>query len=136
MSDRRQAARTEATGNQAPSRTASLGTATGNAAKLTASEIDALRAQIQQCWNVPAGAANAQDLVVRVQFSLNQDGTVNGRPEVLNKRGDPAFQAAANSAVRAIMQCGTNGRRYTLPPAKYETWREVAVNFDPRDMFR
>src|SRR5215210_304584 len=34
----------------------SLGARTGSASQLTQSEIDALRAQIQQCWNPPAGA--------------------------------------------------------------------------------
>ncbi len=136
VNDRRDAARTEATGSTAPTRTASLGTATGNAARLSASEIDALRSQVQACWNVPAAAMNAQDMTVRVTFSLNPDGTVSGRPQVTNGRGDPAFQAAAASAVRAIMQCGSNGRRFNLPAAKYDAWREVAITFDPRDMLR
>jgi len=134
--DRREAARTEATGSAAPSRTASLGTATGNAAKLSANELDSLRAQITQCWNVPTSALTAKNLIVMVSFTLNQDGTLSSPPVVKNNSGDPAFQAAANSAKRAVMQCATNGRRFNLPAAKYENWREITFNFDPADMLR
>jgi hypothetical protein len=24
---------------------------------------------------------------------------------------------------------------YSLPPAKYEFWKDIVLNFDPRDMF-
>jgi colicin import membrane protein len=39
---------------------------------------------------------------------------------------------AAESARRAILRC----QPYRLPIAKYDVWKDVEVNFDPRDMFR
>ncbi|MEI8144474.1 MAG: hypothetical protein WCH83_03320 [Alphaproteobacteria bacterium] len=131
VNDRRDATRTEATGST-PTRTASLGTASGSSQRLSASEIDALKAQVQQCWNPPAANADAGGLIPVIDVSFNQDGSVNGRPQVTNSRSDPAFQAAANAAVRAIMRCSP----YRLPASKYEAWRDVRVRFDPRDMIR
>ena len=108
-----------------------LGTRIGNAATLSQSEIDALRAQIQACWNPPVGAENAQDLVVRVRVQFRTDGTLSAEPTLMNRGSSPYFQVAAESAMRAVRRC----QPYTLPAAKYDVWRDVEVTFDPRDMF-
>jgi len=129
--DKREQRRQAATGSTLNS-TPTLGTSTGRAASLSQSEIDALRAQIQACWNPPAGAADAKDLIVRVRLTLNQDGSLNGEPSVVNAGAGGFFQVAAESAMRAIRRC----QPYKLPAAKYEVWKDVEVTFDPRDMFR
>lgn len=98
--------------------------------RMSQSELDALRGQVAQCWNPPVGAVGAEELKVRVRFNLSRSGEVSSSPEVLNSNGNPAFRAAASSAVRAIMRC----QPYSLPIAKYEAWQEVIVNFDPREM--
>lgn len=110
---------------------AALGASTGNAPRLTQSEIDALRAQIQACWNPPVGAENAQDLIVRLRVQFRTDGTLSAEPSLVNRGASPYFQVAAESAMRAVRRC----QPYTLPAAKYEVWRDVEVTFDPRDMF-
>jgi chemotaxis protein histidine kinase CheA len=103
----------------------------GTNAAMTMTELDALRAQIQRCWNPPVGAQGAEDLIVTVQMQLNENGTVSGSPEVTNSGSSPFFQAAADSARRAVLRC----QPYNLPLEKYDTWREVRVTFDPRDLF-
>lgn len=133
--DRRQAARTEATGSSAPMRTASLGTATGAAARISGREIDAIRAWAERCWEIPLSAREGNSQAVRVRVSFNPDGTVTGRPEVQNPRGDSNFQVLANSAVRAVMRCSAEGG-VRLPRDRYESWREVVLNFDPKEMMR
>src|ERR1051325_3646583 len=70
--DKRDPQRHAATGDTL-SHTPSLGTPTGRSASLTQSEIDALRARIQQCWNPPAGLADARDPIVVVRIRFNQD---------------------------------------------------------------
>ena len=127
--DRRQPNQTRAA--EQPSQTAALGASMGNAPRLSQSEIDALRAQIQACWNPPVGAANAQDLIVRVRVQFRTDGTLSAEPALMNRGSSPYFQVAAESAMRAVRRC----QPYTLPAAKYEIWRDVEVTFDPRDMF-
>jgi colicin import membrane protein len=129
--DRREQTRTASTGAEV-NRTAALGTATGNAARLTQSEIDALRAQIQACWNPPVGSQDASSLIVRVKILLNQDGSLSSEPVLMNRGGSPTFQIAAESAMRAVRRCAP----YRLPAAKYDSWRDVEITFDPRDMLR
>jgi colicin import membrane protein len=127
--DRREPQRQRSAEQTSP--TASLGVTTGNAPRLTQSEIDALRAQIQACWNPPIGAENAQDLIVRLRIQFRTDGTLSTEPALINNGSSPYFRVAVESAMRAVRRC----QPYTLPAAKYEVWRDVEVTFDPRDMF-
>jgi outer membrane biosynthesis protein TonB len=98
---------------------------------LSQSEMDALKGAIQKCWNVPAGAEDAEGLKVTVKMKLTQAGEVEGTPEVTGSGNSPVQRAAIESARRAVMRCAP----YTLPQDKYDTWSNVTVNFDPRDMF-
>ena len=113
--------------------TASLGgDKTTGGEKLSQSEMDALRGQVQRCWNIPAGAADGGDLRVSVKFRLDRTGELEGSPEVINGGGSAGVErAAAEAARRAVARCAP----YTLPVDKYETWAEVIVNFDPSEMF-
>ncbi len=101
-------------------------------AKLSASEMDLIREQIERCWNVPAGARDAKDLVVEVRVQMNQDGTVRQATIVDSGRmSDPLWRAAAESARRAFFnpQCTP----LKLPPDKYATWKDMVVDFNPKD---
>ncbi|GGF04222.1 cell envelope biogenesis protein TolA [Stappia taiwanensis] len=110
---------------------ASLGSRKGlSNVSMSQSELDALRSQISQCWNPPAGSAGANDLNVRLKVYLRPDGGVDMQPEVLNSSSNPSFTIAAESARRAVLRCAP----YSLPAAKYDAWREVIINFDPRDL--
>jgi outer membrane biosynthesis protein TonB len=130
--DKRDPQRHSATG-ETLSNTPSLGTPTGRAASLSQSEIDALRARIQQCWNPPAGLADARDLIVVVRIRFNQDGSLSAEPTLSNSGSHPTFQIAAESALRAVRRCAPYS---FMPIAKYDVWKDVEVTFDPRDMFR
>src|SRR5690606_7261352 len=44
--------------------------------KVTVSELEAVRRQLSRCWNIPAGAKDAHDLVIEVKVWLNKDGTL------------------------------------------------------------
>ncbi len=110
---------------------------------LTMSETDALRAQITQCWNVPAGAMDAENLIIELRLFLNPDGTVQRveRLNLLRYGSDGFYRAAVDSAVRAVERCetGTNfdgsfRRGYNLPLDRYEEWRSIRLTFDPSDM--
>ena len=111
---------------------ASLGGSRTNATTLSNSEMDMLRRAIGRCWNPPAGVMNASELIVKVSMQLDPSGQVVGRPQVLEAAGGRTGTIAAEAAVRAMRRCAP----YTqLPAEKYDTWSEVVVNFDPRDMF-
>jgi outer membrane biosynthesis protein TonB len=109
-----------------------LGRAQGLDARLMQSELDALRRQIARCWNPPVGAAQAHDLVVQIRMDLSPEGQLQRAPEVVNNSVHPFFAAAADSALRAVHRCAP----YSMPAEKYDVWKAIVVNFDPRDMLR
>lgn len=100
--------------------------------KLTMSEMDALRGQIQNNWSIIPGMADAQDVRIKVTMQLDQNGDIIGEPEVTAEGGsEAARRALAGGARRAIMK----SRPFKgLPPEKYDAWSEVVVNFDPSQM--
>ncbi len=102
--------------------------------RLTITEEDALRRQIEQCWNPPIGARDAQSLVVEVIIDVNPDRTVSNA-EVVDKlryASDPFFRAAADAAIRAVHNPRCNPLE--LAPDKYDQWKRIDFLFDPRDM--
>jgi hypothetical protein len=101
--------------------------------QLTASEMDLVREQISRCWNINAGAKDAKDLVVEIRASVQPDGTVTQATIVDQGRmNDPVWRAAAESARRAFFnpQCTP----LKLPPDKYDTWKDLDVDFSPKDI--
>ena len=102
--------------------------------QITANEVDLVREQIARCWNVPAGARDAKDLVVEVRVAVDPDGTVRQATIVDQARlgSDPSFRAAAESARRAFFNplC----RPLRLPPEKYAIWKDLVVDFSPKDI--
>ena len=110
---------------------------------LTISQEDALKSDIQRCWNVPAGAQNAENLLIYLRVHFNPDGTVR-RVEFMDPiryNSDSFYRAAADSARRAVEQCQTGTRfdgsyrqGYDLPRDRYDDWRTVRMTFDPSDM--
>lgn len=102
--------------------------------RLTISEEDALRRQIQQCWNMPIGARDAQNLIVEVIIDVNPDRTVRAA-EIVDKSRmatDPFYRAAAESAVRALYN--PRCTPLELPADRYDQWKRITFTFDPRDM--
>ena len=107
------------------------GRSVGRDLAMTFNEIDALRARISQCWNPPVGGLGADAIKVKLRLRLRQDGVLSREPEVVNRAGSPYFRAAADAAVRAVMLC----QPYELPAKKYAQWRDMILNFDPKEMF-
>lgn len=102
---------------------------------LAISEIDLVRQQIQECWSLPAGAKDAHDLAIEIKMVMNPDATVREAriQDQSRLRSDPFFRAAAESALRAVLNPRCNPLK--LPPEKYHQWQTMTLIFDPRDMF-
>ncbi len=97
--------------------------------------VDALKNQIAQCWNPPVGAPHPERLIPVFQLFLNPDGSVAQPPQLSADSAavaasDPFMRAAAEAARRAIYTCAP----YKLPADKYSTWRDITINFDPRQL--
>jgi len=114
---------------------ASLGGEKNMGTKLSQSEMDGLRGQIQRCWNPPAGMLDGENLKVSIKMKLTQAGEIDGAPEVTAGGGSSMAQRVATEAARrAVLRCAP----YNLPAAKFDGelgWNQVVVNFDPSDMY-
>ena len=96
----------------------------------------ALRAQIANCWRAPADLSNPGRLAVTVHIELAVDGRLASEPVLISPASragaDGTLLVAIDSALRAVRQCAP----FTLPADRYESWRSVNFNFDPRTMAR
>jgi type IV secretory pathway VirB10-like protein len=103
--------------------------------RVTTGELDAFRQQLQGCWSLLPGAANADALAVNLTITVNPDRTV--RDVTITDRAryqsDPFFRAAADNAMRAIRH--PDCTPLDLPVNKYDQWKSITLNFDPRTMF-
>jgi len=129
--DKREATRETATGEQ-PSQAPSLGVAKGEAARLSQSEIDALRARLKECWNPPVGAANVQ-LTVIFRVLFKRDGSLAAPPSLVQGPASEFGPVLAETGQRALIQCQPYKM---LKPEHYDQWKDMEIAFDPRDMFR
>ncbi|HEC90433.1 MAG TPA: hypothetical protein ENI55_02080 [Alphaproteobacteria bacterium] len=102
---------------------------------ITISEIDLVRQQIARCWNLPAGAKDAEDLIIEIKVFMNPDGTVNTADIKDKKRlsRDGFYRSAAESALRAVLN--RRCQPFKLPPEKYNRWKTMTLVFNPKDMF-
>jgi len=102
--------------------------------ELSASERDLIIQQIERCWVVPAGARDADNLIIEIKAVVNPDGTVRQATIIDSGRyaADAFFRAAADSAKRAVLnpQCSP----LHVPPDKYEAWHNLDLFFNPKDV--
>lgn len=102
---------------------------------LSLSEKDAISSQFYQYWRLPAGVVDDYKLAVEVRVLLNPDGSIKqsgiAKHQVGRYQSDPVFRAAADSALRAVQLASPLKH---LPADKYQTWKDMVINFDPKDM--
>lgn len=102
---------------------------------LSITETDMIRSQFIKCWRMPAGAKDADKLLVKVRVQVSQAGEVtevklaNGQDA--QARSNPFFRAAADSAIRAVWKCSP---LQNLPADKFETWSDMELTFDPSEL--
>ncbi|MDE0150726.1 MAG: hypothetical protein OXM58_20405 [Rhodospirillaceae bacterium] len=98
---------------------------------MTLSEIEAVRRQIQPCWNFPAGAQDAGSLRVLIRIWLNRDGSVRDAKVLDQGRlaGNSKLRAAADAGLRAVNNPRCSPLR--LPPEKFDRWKVLTIDFDP-----
>ncbi len=104
---------------------------------MSISEKDAIMGQLAKCWNPPAGAKNAHELVVVINAEFNVDGSYV-KAEIADEsmsryNSDSFFRSAADAALRAVRQCSP---LKNLSPEKYTTWGSMELHFDPREMLQ
>jgi len=95
---------------------------------------EAVAAQLRRCWIVPAGAKNAEELVISIRVDMNPDATVRNSliADMERAMTDPFYRAAAESALRATKN--PRCQPLPLPLDQYEQWQTMTLNFNPQDM--
>ena len=112
-----------------------LGAPEGRDQQLSASEMALLGQIIRNCvqpkWTILGGGEEAMRTEVKMRLRFHPDGRLAAPPQVTNMQNSAYFVAASDSAVRAVQQC----EPFSLPPAKYEYWKDMILTFRPTDMF-
>jgi len=124
---RRQIAAAETLNN-----TPNLGAASGaQAAQMSQSEIDALRARISSCWSPPPGVDANSKVYVVLRVLFKPDGSLAGDPVLVEGTASSLGPALADSAKRALLLC----QPFTmLMPAHYDQWKDLELKFDPHEL--
>jgi hypothetical protein len=134
----RKASSEEQTDEAAPIEADRARPAIGAGDRLTASDIDKMRAAVSRCWNASAiiGAPEPEKLIVEIDIDLNRDGSLAGEPRVVNAleislSGNRFWQVAQQNAVRAVVQCAPYD---FFDPVRYQEWKAFTLYFDPSVM--
>jgi hypothetical protein len=98
-----------------------------------ASALDAwLTESYLNCWTPPPGMPDGDTYVAQIKVVFNPDGSLSGRPILLNPPSDRAWRAHAESAMRAVRKCDP-----LKVPAEYmpyfDQWKIETIHFDPRE---
>jgi hypothetical protein len=100
-------------------------------AQLSQSEIDALRERLRECWSPPAGVNGNMNIYVSLRVLFKPDGSLAQMPILVAGSPSPLGPALAESGKRALLLC----QPFTmLRPEHYAQWRDITVDFDPRDL--
>ncbi len=105
--------------------------------QVTANEMDAVRQQLGACWKMLAGARYAENLAVEIRMTMSPDKRLLNAEVVDQGRynSDTFFRAAADSARRAVYDPNCNPLKQ-LPDGKYDQWKDMIINFDPKEMLQ
>lgn len=134
----KEAARSSGSTGREVQKTASLGTETGNAARLNPSQRDQIagliREQLIKCWQPPIAVQSAaRPPTATIRLGLRQDGSLSTEPAVMNSSSDPLFRPVADSALRATRRCAPLRIPAQFAPF-YQDWKDLVVDFDPREI--
>jgi colicin import membrane protein len=123
----------KASTGRALQQTASLGSPTASAPKMSPSMEAQMEGWFQDrfhdCWTPPLTQPSGAKYIPEVRTPLNVDGSLAGQPVLVNPPRDPAWRAMADSAVRAILKCNPLPVPEQYKPY-YEEWRGRTVRFD------
>lgn len=100
-------------------------------ASARASLVQRISRQIKPHWNAPSGV-DAELLVTILAFELNEDGTLRGRPRMIDQTGinasnRPQASLHAERAIRAVQLAAP----FDLPDEYYNAWKSIrGARFD------
>jgi hypothetical protein len=101
--------------------------------ELSTSERDAIRQQIEQCWNVDVGMQGVEDIVVSLNVQFNPDGSVYrvDFADPLQLAIDERYRVLAERARAAVLECSP---LRVMSAKNYNSWKNITFRFNPRGM--
>jgi len=101
---------------------------------LSADERQAVLNQLRRCWRVATFSQNASTQVVVLRAQVRQSGFVDQSTiSVVSPNPVPAdYQVAVQRALTALRDLSC--QPFALPPAKFASWRDMEISFDPVQM--
>lgn len=99
-------------------------------ASAKANLFQAIAREVRPKWQPPSGP-EVEQLVTKLRFRLNPDGSLAGRPEIVRQTGitdtnKPQAGRHGEQAIRAVQLAAP----FDLPEEYYEAWKVVTVDFD------
>lgn len=99
-------------------------------ASAKASLFQAIARELRPKWQPPSGP-EVEELVTKIRFRLNSDGSLSGSPEIVRQWGitdlnKPQAGRHGEQAIRAVRLAAP----FDLPEEYYEAWKVVTVDFD------
>ena len=99
-------------------------------ASAKASLLQGIVRAIKPHWQPPSGP-DVDQIVSKVRFRLNQDGSLAGRPQIVGQSGVNAINRTqagrhGEQAIRAIQLAAP----FDLPDRYYAAWKTVTLDFD------
>lgn len=99
-------------------------------ASAKASLLQAIVREVKPHWQPPSGP-DVDQLVSKIRFRLNPDGSLAGRPQLVGQRGENATNQAqagrhGEQAIRAVQLAAP----FDLPDEYYAAWKTVTLDFD------
>ncbi len=96
----------------------------------SATDLDRIRTHVIPYWQIPAGAQDADKMVVKLRISLQEDGSVTG-VQIEGKPSDAnvAWTAMADSAMRAVRLASP----LPIPRDKADQFRSFTITFSPKN---
>lgn len=99
-------------------------------ASAKASLLQGIVREIKPHWQPPSGP-DVDQLVSKIRFRLNPDGSLAGRPTLVGQRGETDSNRAqagrhGEQAIRAVQLAAP----FDLPEQHYAAWKTVTLDFD------
>ncbi|GGD68308.1 hypothetical protein [Croceicoccus mobilis] len=100
--------------------------------EVASSLVSAISRQLRPHWTAPQGV-DTDKLVTIVEWQMNRDGSLRGRPVIVSQSGVTDANAAqkgrhAELAIRAIQLAAP----FDLPDQYYDSWKRARFSFDRR----
>ncbi len=93
---------------------------------------DYIRSRMKDCWNVDTGAMDYQDLAIKVDLTLNMDGSIANIKVTNNAQiiasANKSWAVARYNATTALRKCAPYDGLLNID---YDVWKELKLHLDP-----